>query len=215
MTHDATLRGQALRYLGHRGQELGLELEARVDEACVRCESVACPAVVRRTFGRGDLWLPGKDIDRHLAGAREVVAFAATLGHDVDRELRRLGHVDPLGQVIFDAVATALVERLANKTEASVRDEARARGMFCSWRFSPGYGDLPLDAQPGLLAALDATRRVGITLTASRLMVPTKSVTALMGVHPTPQPPPVSSCSLCGLSAYCDHRACAHASPRP
>ncbi len=202
MDHD-----QILYYLGHRGQELTDELAARVDEMERRCEEVARPASVCRTFPAHELELPGHDIARHLSGALEVVLFAVTLGHGVDRELRRLSFVDPLGQTIFDAAGSALVERLANETEARIRAEARERGLFCSWRFSPGYGDLPLDVQPTLLSMLNAARRVGITLTPSNLMVPTKSVTALVGIHPTPQPGLASTCTVCELAPFCSLRA--------
>ena len=200
---------EVLYYLGYDGQDLSPDLEERIDCAMERCDAIARPGVVRRTFAMDDLplALPGQSIAEHLSGAREVVLFAATLGHGVDRELRLLSATDPLGQVVFDAAATAAIERAANKTEAQIRAEAAERGLYCSWRFSPGYGDLPLDVQPAFLRVLDATRRLGITLTPANLMVPTKSVTAIVGLHPTPQPGLASSCSVCSLSEFCALRS--------
>ena len=206
-TVATSFRSEALRYLGHRDQPITPDLKARLDEAEEACERVARPAVWRCSFAPEEMRLPGADIARHLADAVEVVLFAATLGHGVDRELRRLSMTDPLGQVLFDAAATAAVERLADKTEASVRAEAAQRGLYCSWRFSPGYGDLPLDVQPRVLSMLDATRRLGITLSPSNLMVPTKSVTAIIGLHPTPQPGLASSCDVCQLAEFCTLRS--------
>ena len=200
---------EVLRYLGYGGQEVDSELLARIDAMKKLCEEVSHPAMVERAFGVNELPvdLPGNDIAEHLVGAIEVVFFAATLGHGVDRELRKLAVVDPVGQVVFDAVATDAIERLANKTEAAIRLHAAQRGLFCSWRFSPGYGDLPLDIQPAFLQVLNASRRLGITLTASNLMVPTKSVTALVGVHRTAQPGLASSCAVCQLAEFCSLRA--------
>ncbi len=200
LAHD-----ELLRYLGHADQAITPELEARIDAMVARCEEIARPALVSRTFAADQLplELPGNDIARHLAGAVEVVLLAVTLGHEVDRELRRLSFVDPLGQVLLDAAATWMVEREVDRAEAQVRLDAAGRGLFCSWRFSPGYGDLPLDVQGSLLAVLNAQRRLGITLTASNLMVPTKSVTAIVGVHPTPQPGLASSCAVCSLAEFC------------
>lgn len=197
-------RAEVWRYLGHAGQEISPELEERVSREMERCELVAQPRALWRSFEPRSLSLPGRDIARHLDGAVEVVLMAVTLGHGIDRELRRLSLVDPLRQVMFDAAATAAVERLANRTESEVRAEAAGRGLHCSWRFSPGYGDLPLDVQPDLLRRLNAARRLGITLTPSRLMVPTKSVTAIIGVHPTPQEGVLSACEVCALSDGCD-----------
>lgn len=195
---------ELLRYLGYRGQDIAPELEARIAEVAARCEEIARPMSLWQSFAPELMRLPGNDIARHLDGAIEVVLMAVTLGHGVDRELRRLSLVDPLEQVIFDAAATAAVERLADKTEARIRMESAERGLFCSWRFSPGYGDLPLGVQPDVLARLNASRRLGITCTPSYLMVPTKSVTAIVGVHPTPQEGVVDACDLCNLSAGCE-----------
>ena len=49
-------------------------------------------------------------------------------------------------------------------------------------RFSPGYGDLALAHQKEVLKLLNAEKNVGITLTDTCLMVPTKSVSAIVGI---------------------------------
>lgn len=206
---DPALKSLTLKFLGHQGQEVSSQLEGHIDEALRTCVELTRPGVARRTFARDalPLELPGTGIATHLGDACEVALFAVTLGADVDRELRRRALTDPYAQVLFDAAASALVERLADKTEAHVREEAAARGLFCSWRYSPGYGDLPLSVQGRLLAVLDATKRLGISLTPSNLMVPTKSVTAIVGIHPTPQPGLASSCAICELAAFCTLRS--------
>ena len=60
----------------------------------------------------------------------------------------------------------------------------RDSGLAVRPRFSPGYGDLPLALQREVFAALDCPRRIGLTLSDSLLMSPTKSVTALIGAGP-------------------------------
>jgi hypothetical protein len=211
-------RSEVLRYLGYQGQPLSPELDRRIDDTVARCIRIArsrmCMAsyAVREIGAQGvalegcTLRLTGHDIVEHLADASEVMLFATTLGAGIDRELRRLSLTDALEQVIFDAAATALVERATDAAEARARAYAAEANAYTSWRFSPGYGDLPLGAQGDFLAALDATRQLGITLTPSDLMVPTKSVTALVGIHPTAQPGLVSSCSICSLSDFCTIR---------
>lgn len=215
---DSVSRSEVLRYLGYQGQPLSPELDRRIDDTVTRCIAIAQPRMSLASYALREigeqsvalegctLRLTGHDIVRHLADAREVVLFATTLGVVIDRELRRLSLTDTLEQVIFDAAATALVERATDAAEAQARAYASAAGMHTSWRFSPGYGDLPLDVQGDFLSALDATRQLGITLTPSSLMVPTKSVTALVGIHPTVQPGLVSSCSICSLSDFCTIR---------
>ena len=49
-------------------------------------------------------------------------------------------------------------------------------------RFSPGYGDLPLSVQPAFAQELDL-ESLGVAVTDSYLLVPQKSITALVGVR--------------------------------
>lgn len=196
-------RCEVLRYLGYSGQGLGPELEALLDEQVARCLEVVSPRASLATFdvsAREELpdgtprvrlsgtalVLDGRSIGEFLRGAVAVGVFAVTVGMGVEAELRRLSLVDRVAQVVFDAAATAAVERAADAAEASLVAEAARRGLFAGGRFSPGYGDLPLATQGVLLPALDAQRRLGITLSSALLMSPTKSVTAIVGMHGEP-----------------------------
>jgi cobalamin-dependent methionine synthase I len=49
-------------------------------------------------------------------------------------------------------------------------------------RFSCGYGDLPLELQRDIFAALNVTKNIGVTLSDNCFMTPTKSVTAIIGI---------------------------------
>ncbi len=212
-------QAEVLRYLGHHGQEISQDLLARLAEKTDACLAAARPRGCVRTFdvariAEGEvvlegcvLRLRGNDICAHLAGARAVGVMAVTLGAAIDRELQLLSHTDALGQVLFDAAATALVERAADAAEASLVSQAAGRDLYVNWRFSPGYGDLPLDCQPQILATLDAQRRLGLGLTDSMLLVPTKSVTAVIGMFETPQDSRVELCDKCHCRDFCTIRA--------
>lgn len=206
---DAHVREQALAFLGHTDQEVGDTLARRIDEACSMVTGDARPSFAVRTLAPAEagFLLEGADIARHLEGAIEVSLFVVTLGLGIDRRLRLLGSTDPLGQVVYDATASAAVERLADGVEAWLRARMRGRGLHPSWRFSPGYGDLPLAVQPRLLAAVDAWRLCGVHLTDSYLMVPTKSVSAIVGAHERPQPGIADSCAICSLAGVCQMRS--------
>lgn len=222
-------RSEVLRYLGYAGQEMTPELSVRIDEGVARCLDVCQPAgvwadfpVVGERAGEGDVpelalvgtaFAPrGHDICAHLAGARSVGVLAVTLGVASERELRRLSGSDPLAGVIFDAACTTLVERAADAAEARLVAAASARGLYTNSRYSPGYGDWGLEAQPHLLAAVDASRRLGLTLTPTLLLVPTKSVTAVVGMFDTPQPTSKKLCGKCLCREFCtirkDGRTC-------
>ncbi|WP_273446831.1 vitamin B12 dependent-methionine synthase activation domain-containing protein [Thermophilibacter provencensis] len=212
-------RGEVLRYLGYAGQPITPELDARIDEVVARCLAACRPRGSWGVFdvaARGEkggvpvislagtsLELRGRSIAEHLDGAVAVGALAVTVGMGVEAELRRLSLTDPLAQVVFDAAGTAAVERAADAAEASVVAEAASRGLFCGTRFSPGYGDLPLATQPVLLAALDAQRALGITLSRALLMSPTKSVTAVVGLFERPRGTAHASCAGCPCRDFC------------
>ena len=106
--------------------------------------------------------------------------------------------------VIFDACGSAWVESGCDAAEAEIA--ARFKGRYLTDRFSPGYGDLPLSLQPAVLAALDAEKRLGIHLSDSFLMTPSKSVTAVIGVSDEPQPARVRGCGSCVMNKTCDYR---------
>lgn len=49
-------------------------------------------------------------------------------------------------------------------------------------RFSPGYGDLPLDTQVYIMSFLEPQKNIGVFLTDSLMLTPSKSVTAFIAV---------------------------------
>ena len=76
------------------------------------------------------------------------------------------------------ALADALIEALCDFAEAEV-----CSGLDTSGRFSPGYADLELSLGKEIIALTDAERTLGIKLTESGLMVPKKSVNAIIAVR--------------------------------
>jgi hypothetical protein len=186
-------REDVLRYLGWRGQEIDEALERRIEEAIALCEKAATPRSVRRVFplergGEGIaldgslLVLTGVSIEKFLRGATSAALFAATLGQELDLLLRRLSFTDIPLAALADAAATALIESTCDEVEAAIYRENAQENCCVGHRFSPGYGDLPLALQPPLLAALNAERAIGLTCTPQFLMIPGKSVTAVVGL---------------------------------
>ena len=124
-----------------------------------------------------------KALAKNLAGCDEVILMAATLGPDVDRLLRKYTLTSIAKAHCADAVATALIEAVCDDLNEDLRAEFASKGKKLHPRFSPGYGDLPLEFQKELLGVLDAKKKIGLALTYSLMMVPTKSVSALIGAE--------------------------------
>lgn len=165
------------------GDFLGLPVGAALSELrrAVQCaytfrESDVCvfPDGETCTFGFGAV--RSRSLANYLDGAEGVYVFAATLGIGADRLIRSAGCRGVLAQYVTDAVASAMIESLCDFAAAELPLLTRSR-------FSPGYGDLPLEVQPMLLGFLGADRELGIRLSESFLMTPTKSVSAIIRIE--------------------------------
>ncbi|MDR1116965.1 MAG: methionine synthase [Oscillospiraceae bacterium] len=209
-------KAEVLRYLGRRNQEVSPQLDSLIEECMLLMGEAAAPRHVRKTFGiqlRSDgiqvensgLLLCGEDISRHLTGCGSVVLLAATLSVPADNLIRRWENADLTRSLVLDACAGQLIEQYLDEIEAQICHEAGETGLTVTSRFSPGYGDLPLDIQPKLLAVLDAGKKIGLTCTESLILLPRKSVTAILGlgkgVHDKPE-----GCEGCLLNKTCAFR---------
>ena len=203
-------REEALRYMGVRGRPD--EALARDVERCAeKLTAAARPRAVWKLFRleedgtlQGTSFHPqGEDIRQLLAGGDQVILMAATLGAEAESLIRRAQGTSMSDAVILDALASAAIENVCDNYCTDLAREVAPRML--TPRFSPGYGDFPLSQQRELCAVLNVTRLLGITLTPGGLMIPQKSVTALMGVADHP-PAGVSGCGKCPLAERCLYR---------
>ncbi len=137
-------------------------------------------AIDGATVTLGPVNAASSSLAARLAGCREAILMAATVGHAIDRRLARYTRTSPARALLLSALGSERCEALV---ETFLADLA-AGGLTLTKRFSPGYGDLPLALQRDLLPLVEAERTLGITLSSGDLMSPTKSVTAIIGIQP-------------------------------
>lgn len=172
---------EALRYLGYKGEVDAYALqrvEACYDElkgyTSFRIVSQIFPVEFEETVNIGPLSISSKDLRKNLSGCKQVVVLACTLGVGVDRWIERLALTDIAKAAMAQACAASLIE-----------EELDAYQELHGWkhpRFSAGYGDCSILYQKDILFLLDAPKKIGLSLTKSFMMVPTKSVTAFIGI---------------------------------
>lgn len=121
--------------------------------------------------------LESRDLAKNLFGCKEAFVFAVTLGHGVERFLSRMSRLSAADFFVYDAVSSAIAENVCDAAEDIIK-----KNLPCKARFSPGYGDVPLSVQKDVLTVLGAEKLLGITLTDTNLMIPQKSITAVMGI---------------------------------
>ena len=120
---------------------------------------------------------------KNLQGCDRAVLFAATIGSGIDRLIRRYEKADPKLGLLLQGLGAERVESLCDAFNEEVKEICEETGCGTRMRYSPGYGDLPIEVQKVFLPLLDAERRLGITLSDSCLMAPSKSVTAIIGIR--------------------------------
>lgn len=208
-------RRQAFRYMGLHGAP-SPQLLSLADVCEKALLSVIRPRYVHRIFPlvhREDailcegstLLLTGEDIRHHLEGCDRAVLFCATLSAAADAQIRMQQQREITAGVMADAMASALIEQFCDQAEQEML--AACPDAHATWRFSPGYGDLPLSVQPAFLTAIDAERRTGVCVSESGILIPRKSVTAIIGLSDHPVQRQKRGCAICNMAAHCPYRA--------
>ena len=207
---------EVCRYLGYKkGVRPEPEADALIRTCTARVEQVAEPRTVSTvlplTFREGNemelgpIRVKSAALRRNLLGCEEVILFAATLGLEVDRLIARAGAGRVAEGAIYQAAGAALIEEVCDTANDALRAESEAEGWYLRPRFSPGYGDFPIACQPEIARLLRTPERIGLTVTDSMLLVPVKSVTAVIGRSRQAIACHRQGCEACGKT-YCAFR---------
>lgn len=208
-------RGEAFRYMGFKGGEIKENILKITEECEQELLKAIAPRYVYRVFeiektDEGVLLkntsaiFKGKDIAAHLEGCNRCVLMCVTLSADTDGLIRRYEADSMEKAVIADSLASAAVEQACNLAEKEIQEAIGAYNY--TWRFSPGYGDFPLDIQKEFLDIIDATKRIGVNITDSLILVPRKSVTAVMGISENEISKGRRGCGCCNIKDRCEYR---------
>ncbi len=119
-----------------------------------------------------------KLLDAYLANCKSYILFAATLGIEIDRLITKYSKISPSRAHMFQAIGAERIEALCDM----FCNDMKSQYISVKPRISPGYGDMPLEMQREVFDILDCPRKIGISLSDSFLMSPSKSVTAFIGV---------------------------------
>lgn len=149
------------------------------------------------------LILTGDDISDLLKECDRCILLAVTVGGAVDRTLRKAQISDMANAVILDFCASSAVEDLCNQINDDLEKAFDSKGFFLTDRFSPGYGDLPIELQREICRVLQTDKRLGLSANASNMLIPSKSITAVIGIAKKPQPKKISGCANCKMKDTC------------
>lgn len=213
---------EAMRYIGMPQRSSKIyslieheEMEVQVKKGFNLLEKIAESRVIYQKFDvtcdKESVKLEGtscqilsKDLVKLLAHSKQCVMMAATLGMEVDRQIGLKQRVDMLEAVVLDACASVLIDKVCDDIESELISNLEPNQNL-TMRFSPGYGDVPLEASEDFLDILMAPKKIGLTLTHSQMLVPTKSITAIIGLS-SQKENRQKSCGNCNLVKTCAYR---------
>ena len=112
-----------------------------------------------------------------------AVLMGSTAGAAVVEERDRLMKEGKAADaVVFDAVASETADTGLDWLKVFFNSRLAQAGRGLTTRYSPGYGDLGLDAQKTIHDAL-ALDKIGIAITEKFILIPEKSVIAMAGIE--------------------------------
>ena len=127
----------------------------------------------------GVMQIRSRSLAAHLTGCKRVILFAATLGASFDRELQKQSRLSPARGYELQMQGLREIEAWC---DVLCEELVKEQGGTPQGRFSPGYGDLSLEVQREIFRVLEPAKHIGLCLSDSCVMTPSKSVTAFVGV---------------------------------
>lgn len=204
-------KSEAARYMGVKGQPDGQVMELLDSAEPIIRENISPKYVYRETALRIDdsgvhaegmgAVLAGQDIRKHISGCNRIIVMAATLTSESDKLIRQAAVTGMADSLAMDCLCSAAIEQVCDRAEEEIFSVINA--PYRTWRFSPGYGDFPLEAQKEILHFLNASRRIGMTVTENHLLIPSKSVTAVIGISDSAINRRAAGCKVCNMREKC------------
>lgn len=187
-------KNEVLRYLQYKGQDIDDDLKNTIDECIINTLSTINPRFIYSSykidsskkgtimFENTNLVYTSEDIYELLKDCNRAFIMAATLGVEIERLTRRYSYSDLTKSIIIDSCATTAIEEICDSVQESINKGLSEKRQTTTMRYSPGYGDLGIENNIGILDVLSAQKNIGLTITDSGIMIPRKSVVAIMGV---------------------------------
>lgn len=211
---------EVLRYLEYKGQNISDNLKKTIDECIKITKEKINPRYVLRVYTilrensntheicikGSNLKLNSKDLYDLLDDCNECIIMSVTLGLDVEKEIKKYSYLELTKSIIIDACATTAIEEACDLIQNNMEEELNNQGKYITMRYSPGYGDLSIEANKEIINVLNSTKEIGLTITESGIMIPRKSVVAIIGITSSREDKVKKSCLNCLNYETCKYK---------
>ena len=198
---------EAIRYLGFGRHAVDDQTMSLIFRSFQELEDIVNARFIYRIFELnfkdddfleiGTLKVKSRHLRKNLEGCEKAVLFGATLGTGVDLLMKKRSLTDMAGVVVLQACAAAMLEEFCDQVCQELSCRMKKEDQYLRPRFSPGYGDFSMEHQGEILRMLEAPKQIGLTMTDSSMLVPTKSVTAVIGIGKEERTDRKEGCQIC------------------
>ena len=141
-----------------------------------------------------------EEADQIKTESANIAADAEYMRNQLREDMRR-----ELEKELREQIREETRRELETELRESIRAELEEEHLYLRPRFSPGYGDFDICYQEPVVRMLNCAKTIGLTLTDSFMMTPTKSVTAVIGISTQKDRCPISGCEVC-TKKDCEYR---------
>ena len=208
-------REEVLRYLEYKGQDIDNNLVEIIEECRNIAKDRINPKYTFRVYSikqkyKGIIELEGtnlilesNDLYEILKDCNECILMAATLGINIEKDIKKYSCTELTKGIIIDSCATTAIEEVCDKVQNEIENNILKNGQYLTFRYSPGYGDLSIEKNTEILTILNGQKEIGLTITNSGIMIPRKSVIAIIGITDKKVEQDKTSCSTCKNKSKC------------
>jgi len=124
----------------------------------------------------------GKTVCNELKGSEQLAFFVCSAGKSIsEKSALLLRGEDPVLGYVYDVLGTAIVEAAGDLMQSHLKQEIEKEGKKITNRYSPGYCHWNVSDQHKLFSLFQDSP-CGVSLTASSLMFPIKSISGVIGI---------------------------------
>lgn len=207
---------EVLRYLEYKNQSIDDNLNNKIEECIKITKETINPRYIFRVYSINknkklieldgtNIKLESNDLYDLLKDCHKCILVAATVGLEIEKHIKKYSYMELTKSIIIDSCATTAIEEVCDKVEDKIRKEVLSEGEFLTYRFSPGYGDLDIENNIEILNLLNGQKEIGLTINSSGIMIPRKSVIAIIGINHTKENNK-KSCDNCINKNTCKYR---------
>ena len=205
---------EVLRYLEYKGQIIDDNLKETINQCKNITKARINPRYTFRVysikknkgiieFEGSNLKLESRDLYNVLKDCNKCILMAATIGLDIEKDIRKYSFTELTKGIIIDSCATTAIEEVCDMVQEEVQNNILEDGQYTTLRYSPGYGDLPIEKNKDILNLINGQKEIGLTITTNGIMIPRKSVIAIIGISDNKLSQVKKSCKNCNNKDTC------------